>query len=173
MNENRSAGGELGDGHEPGDNLVWGVARSVTTGLEQGRSMLTTTVGGVTSQVGRLVGSLRDAGEDALAYFDPAAWLEDVYSVLGIASAGSMVDIDDRMDGVELKLDDVARQRAREELLLLQQRIGELEALIAELSRGEAHGAMEKVLGRLSELESRVEALPPGEELEERSARVV
>jgi len=143
-----------------GESLVWSVAKNVTGALEFGRSTVTSATAEVGTQARRLVGTLRDVGGDVLAYVNPSAWLEDLYSALGIASAGSIDEIDERMDGVELKLDDVARQRAREELLLLQQRIGELESLLAGLNQSEARSAMERVLGRLSELEARIDSLP-------------
>jgi len=101
-----------------------------------------------------------NAGSDLLTYVEPGAWLEDMYTLLGIASSGAVGEIDERMDSVELRLDDVARQRAREELLVLRQRVGELEALLAEVRRGETFAAIETLIDRLSELEARVESLP-------------
>jgi len=148
------------DGPATTEALVWGVARRVTNVLSFGRSTLISTASEIGTQAGRLLGTLRDTGEDVIAYVNPSAWLEELYSLLGIASSDSIVEMDERMDGVELKLDDVARQRAREELLLLQQRIGELEALLSGLNQGEARSAMETVLGRLAELEARIDSLP-------------
>jgi BMFP domain-containing protein YqiC len=82
---------------------------------------------------------------------------------LGIASVNDVKELDDRIDRVETEIDHVARQRAREELLLLQQRIAELEEVLANLRPGERENtrdAMGALLGRLSELETRIDAMP-------------
>jgi hypothetical protein len=87
--------------------------------------------------------------------------VEDLYSLLGIASASALADLDERIDYVEIKVEEVARKRAREELLLLQQRITELETVLSHVSGdGERNAAMGALLTRLGELESRIDALP-------------
>ncbi len=156
----RAATTETPAGRSVGNSLVWGVAQGVTGVLQLGRGALSRTVEEVTTGVHQLVGALRDTGSDLLTYVEPGAWLEDMYTLLGIASSGAVGEIDERMDSVELRLDDVARQRAREELLVLRQRVGELEALLAEVRRGETFAAIETLIDRLSELEARVESLP-------------
>jgi BMFP domain-containing protein YqiC len=106
---------------------------------------------------------MTDLGDDLLSYLDPSTWLQDVYRALGIASLHDVKNLDDRIDRVETEIDHVARQRAREELLLLQQRIAELEEVLANLRPGERENtrdAMGALLGRLSELETRIDAMP-------------
>lgn len=152
----RASGGVQG----AGGNLVTGAARNLTTILSFSRDTVTSAVGEAATQAGRVLGALKDTGEDVFTYFDPIPWLEDVYSRLGIASSDIVSEMDVRMDSVELKVDDVARQRAREELMLLQQRIGELESVLGDMNRTEARTVMSNVLGRLSELELRIDALP-------------
>jgi hypothetical protein len=82
--------------------------------------------------------------------------------LLGIAPVSAMAALDERIDYVEIKVEEVARKRAREELLLLQQRIGELEHVLSQVGDGERHAAMGGLLLRLAELESRIDALPWG-----------
>jgi BMFP domain-containing protein YqiC len=149
-----TAAGSIGNG------LVWTLAQTVTGTIQEVRNSMERAVGGVASSANQVLGSLRDAGSDLFSYVEPGAWLEDVYRLLGIASSGSVGEIDERMDSVELRLDDVARQRAREELLVLRQRVGELEALLSDVRRGETFAAIETLIDRLSELEARVESLP-------------
>ena len=156
----RAATTEAPAGRSAGNTLVWGVAQGVTGVLQLGRGALSRTAEEVTTGINHFVGALRDTGSDLLTYVEPGAWLEDMYTLLGIASSGAVGEIDERMDSVELRLDDVARQRAREELLVLRQRVGELEALLAEVRRGETFAAIETLIDRLSELEARVESLP-------------
>ncbi len=151
---------ELLDWHENTASSPGGFTRTLADTIGLGRQAIAFTMDGVSRQMGRMVGTLRDFGDDIVSYVDPGTLLEDVYSWLGIASSGSIGEIDERMDDVEVKVDDVARQRAREELLLLQQRIGELETMLGGYSRGEAHSAMENVLDRLGELEARIDSLP-------------
>jgi hypothetical protein len=143
-----------------GGGLVWAVAQAVTGTIQEVRNSMERAVGGAASSANQVLGSLRDAGSDVFSYLEPGAWLEDLYRLLGIASSGSVGEIDERMDSVELRLDDVARQRAREELLVLRQRVGELEALLSDVRRGETFAAIETLIDRLSELEARVESLP-------------
>ena len=135
--------------------LVSGVARSVTAALEVARDQTLGTVGVVRNRSVRAIGAMSDLGEDLLSYLDPSAWLHDVYHSLGIASTNDVRELDDRIDRVETEIDHVARQRAREELLLLQQRIAELEDVLANLrpsEREHTRDAMGALLGRLSDL---------------------
>ena len=143
--------------------LVSGIARTVTSTLESIRDQVEETADILGRRGSRAMGALGDAGGDLLAFFDPATRLQDFYRALGIASTEDVANLDDRIDRVELEIDHVARQRAREELLLLQQRIAELEMLLANLKPGEAaptRDAMGALLGRLSELETRIDAMP-------------
>jgi BMFP domain-containing protein YqiC len=143
--------------------LVSGLARSVTAVLEAARDQTLGTAGIVRKRGVRAIGTMTDLGDDLLSYLDPSTWLQDVYRTLGIASTNDVKELDDRIDRVESEIDHVARQRAREELLLLQQRIAELEDVLAKLRPGEreqTRDAMGALLGRLSELETRIDAMP-------------
>ena len=82
-----------------------------------------------------------------------------------------MADLDERIDYVEIKVEEVARKRAREELLLLQQRIGELENVLTQGGDSERHAAMGGLLLRLSELESRIDSIPWAHLREEKRLR--
>jgi hypothetical protein len=145
---------------ERGAAWIRALAREVTSVLEAGRGQLASTVEETAQRANQLAEQLKESGEDALAYLDPSPWLEDLYAFLGIASAAAMADLDERIDYVELKVEDVARKRAREELLLLQQRIGELENVLSQVGDADRHAAMGGLLIRLSELESRIDSLP-------------
>ena len=136
------------------------LARELTAALETGREQLASTLEETASRANELAEQMKEKGEDALAYLDPSPWLEDLYAFLGIASAAAMADLDERIDYVELKVEEVARKRAREELLLLQQRIGELENVLSQVGDSDRHAAMGGLLIRLSELESRIDSLP-------------
>jgi hypothetical protein len=143
--------------------LGWSAARRVTSALEAARAGLGQVAGLTKKRVARAGGDLSDMSEDVRAYLDPGVWLEDVYAKLGIATTARVEEIDDKIDRVELEMDQVARQRAREELLLVQQRIAELERVLrgvrgAENSR--TRDAMGTLLGRLSKLETRIDSLP-------------
>jgi len=143
--------------------LVSGLARRVTTVLETARDQTLGTAGIVRKRSLRAIGAITDLGDDLVSYLDPATWLQDVFRTLGIASLNDVKELDDRIDRVETEIDHVARQRAREELLLLQQRIAELEDVLANLRPGErehTRDAMGALLGRLSELETRIDAMP-------------
>lgn len=142
------------------EGLITSTARNLATILSFGRKTIATAVEGATDQAGRLVGSVRDIGGDLVGYVDPTPWLEELYALLGIASSDSVTDMDERVDEVVMKVDDVARRRAREELMLLQQRIGELETVLDELNKTQARTVMSNVLGRLSQLEARIDTLP-------------
>ena len=165
MDDHRRTGGVRPDSDDSGidsaaEGLVSIAARNFTTLLSFGRETVVTAVEEATDQAGRLVGAVRDAGGDLADYVDPGPWLEELYALLGIASSETVTDMDERVDEVVLKVDDVARQRAREELMLLQQRIGELETVLGELNKTQARTVMSNVLGRLSQLESRIDMLP-------------
>jgi len=143
--------------------LVSGIARTVTSTLEAVRDQVEETADLIGRRSSRAMGALGDVGGDLLAFFDPATRLQDFYRSLGIASTEDVENLDDRIDRVELEIDHVARQRAREELLLLQQRIAELEMVLGNLKPGESaptRDAMGALLGRLSELETRIDAMP-------------
>lgn len=143
--------------------LVSGLARSVTAVLETARDQTMGTAGMIRKRGLRAIGALTDLGDDVVSYLDPSTWLQDVYRTLGIASLNDVKELDDRIDRVETEIDHVARQRAREELLLLQQRIAELEDVLSNLRPSEkeqTREAMGALLGRLSELETRIDAMP-------------
>ena len=143
--------------------LVSGLAKTVTSTLESVRDQVERTAAVLGRRSSRAVGALGDIGDDLLAFFDPATRLQDFYRSLGIASTEDIENLDDRIDRVETEIDHVARQRAREELLLLQQRIAELEMVLGNLKPGESaptRDAMGALLGRLSELETRIDAMP-------------
>jgi hypothetical protein len=114
--------------------LVSGIARSVTSTMESVRDGVERTAGLLGRRGSRAIGALGDLGEDVVAFFDPATRLQDFYRAIGIASTDDIDNLDDRIDRVELEIDHVARQRARE--------------------------AMGALLGRLSELETRIDAMP-------------
>jgi len=165
MDDRKRKGGVRPDSADAGsetaaDSLVSSAARNLTNILSFGRKTVMTAVEEATEQAGRVLGSVRDAGGDVAGYVDPGPWLEELYALLGIASSEAVTDMDERVDEVVLKVDDVARQRAREELMLLQQRIGELETVLDDLNKTQARTVMSNVLGRLSQLEARIDTLP-------------
>jgi hypothetical protein len=144
-------------------DLGSGVARRVTMALEAARNGLGQAVGFSTKRASRARGEILDFTEDVRAYLDPAVWMEDVYAKLGIATTVRVEEIDVRIDRVESEMDQVARQRAREELLLVQQRIAELERILRSLRGGEnarTRDAVGALLGRLSKLETRIDSMP-------------
>lgn len=143
--------------------LISGLARGVTAALEAARDQTLETAGTMRKRGLRAIGAMTDLSDDLVSYLDPSTWLQDVYRTLGIASVNDVKELDDRIDRVETEIDHVARQRAREELLLLQQRIAELEDVLGNLRPGErdhTRDAMGALLGRLSELETRIDAMP-------------
>ncbi len=148
----------LPDEEESG--LLSSVARRVTGALVGTRSLASRWAGRATSTAERALGELRDLGDDIVAYLDPGPWLEELYATLGIASTGALGELDERIDEIELKVEDVARRRAREELLLLQERIAALEDLLATQGVDVAQPAVERLLDRLGQLEARIDALP-------------
>jgi hypothetical protein len=165
MDDRRRTGGVRPDSADSGNDtaaegFVSSAARNITTILSFGRETVMTAVEEASDQAGRLMGAVRDAGGDLAGYIDPGPWLEELYALLGIASSETVTDMDERVDEVVLRVDDVARHRAREELMLLQQRIGELETVLDELNKTQARTVMSNVLGRLSQLESRIDTLP-------------
>ncbi len=148
---------------DPEHDLVWEVARNLTSALVQGRGRLTLVADAARGRLREGVGMLIDAGGDVAAYVDPARWLEGIFDTLGIATRDTIDQLDDRIDRVELRIDDVARQRAREELMLLQQRLGELEELLSQarpVAEEQTRSAMSELLGRLAHLETRIDAMP-------------
>ncbi|RMF20169.1 MAG: hypothetical protein D6760_12210 [Deltaproteobacteria bacterium] len=145
---------------EEESGLLSTVARRVTGALVGTRSFASRLTGRATATAARAFGELRDVGDDILAYLDPGPWLEELYAALGIASTEALGELDERIDEIELKVDDVARRRAREELLLLQERITALEDLLATQGAEVAQPAVERLLERLGQLEERIDALP-------------
>lgn len=143
--------------------LISGVARNVTAALEAARDRAADATSDVRRRALRAIGTVADVGDDVANFLDPATWLQDLYRSIGIATTEDVRDLDDRIDRVEMEMDHVARQRAREELLLLQERIAELETVLSQVRRNEAaqtRDAMGALLGRLSELETRIDAMP-------------
>jgi hypothetical protein len=156
---------------ERGAAWMRALARDLTTALEGARDQLTSYADDAARRTNESLELIKETGEDALAYLNPGPWLEDVYALMGIASASAMADLDERIDYVEIKVEEVARKRAREELLLLQQRIGELEHVRAPIGAGQRHEVMGGLLLRLAELESRIDSLPWGHLEQERRLR--
>jgi len=89
-----------------------------------------------------------------------SAWAEWLFSSLGIASVGSLQELDERIEDVECKVDEVGRGQAARELLLLRQRVGELESVISDVDDGKGRDAIHLLVDRLGELESRIDTLP-------------
>ncbi|MFQ5352825.1 MAG: hypothetical protein ACE5D3_07110 [Candidatus Binatia bacterium] len=143
-----------------GGSLAWGVARELTTVLESGRKQLMSTAGAATDQINRLTGRVLDTRDGALAYLGGGNWLESLYDALGIASTTTVASLDERIDEVEDRVDDVSRDRTREETMLLKQRLGELECLMTDLTGEEGQEALDLLIDRLGELEARIDTLP-------------
>ncbi len=139
--------------------LVWDLARRVTSNLESAREFVGDAMASGAKRAGRLLGSLRDGTEDLAGYFSPAPWLEDVYASMGIASTGALADFDQRFDDIETMIETLARERARQELILLQARVGELEQAMRALSQHEARGAVYELADKLGSLEARIDAI--------------
>ena len=133
------------------------IARALT-------GLLTASRGGAGSFLdagARLLATVAERGGDLVEQLRVQTILEDIYALLGIASAGAVVELDERVDDVELKMDDVARQRTREELMLLHQRLGELEAVMRSQDDGYDPAVdLGGLLGRLTELEARIDKIP-------------
>lgn len=136
------------------------IARALTGLMTAGRGG----VGSVLDALARSIAIVAERGGDLAERLQIAAILDEIYSVLGIASTAALLELDERVDDVEMKMSDVARQRTREELMLLHQRLGELEAVIR--SRDDDYDPavdLGGLLGRLTELESRIDEIPwPG-----------
>jgi hypothetical protein len=147
---------------ERGAAWMRSLAKDLTTTLEDARDQLTSYADDANRRATDALERMKEAGEDAIAYLNPGPWLEDVYALLGIASASAMADLDERIDYVEIKVEEVARKRAREELLLLQQRIGELENVLSQIGDGQRPEVMGGLLLRLAELESRIDSFAVG-----------
>jgi len=133
------------------------IARALTGFMTAGRGG----IGGLIDVGTRLGAIVAERGGDLAAQLSVATFVDDLYALLGIASTRALVELDERVDDVELKMDHVARQRTREELMLLHQRLGELEAAVR--SRGIANDPvidLGGVMGRLNEIESRIDEIP-------------
>jgi hypothetical protein len=89
-----------------------------------------------------------------------SAWGERLFSSLGIASVGSLQELDERIEDVEYKIDEVGRGQVARELLLLRQRVGELESVISDSDDHKGQDAIHLLVDRLGELESRIDTLP-------------
>jgi len=170
-----AAGGGLGmdvmKTAERGGSILRAIAHGLTETLVAGRKQIASSVDDASRITRESLDQFREVSEDLLARMSPGPLVEDLYAFLGIASASALADLDERVDYVELKVDEVARKRAREELLLLQQRITELETILSHVGEGERNEAMGALLNRLGELESRIDALPWTRFSEERRMR--
>jgi len=156
---------------ERGESALRAIARGLTETLMTSRKQLVSVLDDADRAARDTLDQLRDMGEDMLARMNPGPLVEDFYAFLGIASATALADLDERIDYVELKVEEVARKRAREELLLLQQRISELETILSHVGDADRNEAMGSLLVRLGELESRIDALPWTRFAEERRIR--
>jgi hypothetical protein len=137
--------------------LVSDLARAVTGMLEASRGGIT----GVLGAGARVFGVLRERGEDWVEGLHLGGVVEECYALLGIASAGALSAMDERIDEVEMRMDDVARQRTREELMLLHQRLAELEAVVrTRHEERDETGELDTLLDRLGELEARIDRIP-------------
>lgn len=156
---------------EQGGAILRAISRGLTESLLAGRKQLASTVDDAERIARETLEQLREVSDDVFARMNPGPLVEDVYAFLGIASATALADLDERIDYVELKVEEVARKRAREELLLLQQRITELETILSHAGDAGRNEAMGSLLVRLGELESRIDALPWTRFSEERRIR--
>lgn len=107
----------------------------------------------------RVAGYLAELGGDMILPRG-SAWGERIFSSLGIASVGSLHELDERIEDVEYKIDEVGRGQAARELWLLRQRVGELESVISDVDDREGQDAIHLLVDRLGELESRIDTLP-------------
>ncbi len=133
------------------------IARALTGLMTASRGGL----GGFIDAGSRLGAILAERGGDLMEQLRVSTVLDDVYALLGIASTSALVELDERVDDVELKMDHVARIRTREELMLLHQRLGELEQAVR--TRGADYDPvidLSGVIGRLNEIESRIDDIP-------------
>ena len=69
-------------------------------------------------------------------------------------------ELDERIEDVEYKIDEVGRGQVARELLLLRQRVGELESVISDSDDRKGQDAIHLLVDRLGELESRIDTLP-------------
>jgi len=141
-------------------SILRAIAHGLTETLIAGRKQLASSADDAVRTARDSFDQFREISDDLLARVNPGPLVEDLYAFLGVASASALADLDERIDYVELKVEEVARKRAREELLLLQQRISELETILSHVGEGERNEAMGALLARLGELESRIDALP-------------
>jgi len=149
---------EVGDSQP--QRLVWRFAREVTSWLEQGRRRVEEVAEDAAGRTRRVFGRLRDVADDAATYADVTPWLEGFYASVGIASSTSLAELDEKLDDLEVRIEQLARQRARGELLLLQTRIAELESIMASVTRQETREAVFELVDKLGDLEARIDALP-------------
>ena len=89
--------------------LVSDFARAVTGMLEASRGGVT----GVLAAGARVLEVVRERGEDWFESLRFGALIEECYALLGIASTGALGAMDERIDEVEMRMDEVARQRTR------------------------------------------------------------
>jgi len=142
-----------------GSRLVSGLARDLTSAIENGRRGLSSVTHEVRTGAMRMAGYLAEAGGD-MVLPSSSIWGERLFSRLGIASVGLLRELDERIEDVECKVDEVGRGQAARELLLLRQRVGELESIISEVDDREGQTAIHLLVDRLGELESRIDTLP-------------
>ena len=151
------------EGHESiepeREQLVWEYARSLTFFLERGRDQIEKLADIANRRSGRVVGRLRDRAGDLLYRWNPAPWLERLYTGVGIASATAVTELEERLDDLETRIDIISRERARGELLLLQARIVELEQVLAGVTRQETRSAVVDLVDKLGSLEERIDAI--------------
>lgn len=147
------------DSGQPEDALVSDLAKVLTGAIKAGRL----SGAGFLDFTRRVVAIFSDRGADVLRMPDIGAFLDDIYALLGIASTSALLELDERIDEVELHAEDRAREHARRELLLLHQRIGELEAVMHARnapSDPETDAEIGTLIGQLSDLEARIDAMP-------------
>lgn len=142
-----------------GSRLASGLARDLTSAIENGRRGLSSVTHEVRTGATRVAGYLAEVGGDMILPRG-SAWGERIFSSLGIASVGSLHELDERIEDVEYKIDEVGRGQAARELWLLRQRVGELELVISDVDDRESQDAIHLLVDRLGELESRIDTLP-------------
>ncbi len=87
-------------------------------------------------------------------------WLGDLYSLFGIASVSSVAAVERRVDRLSERIEEAARQRAKQELQLLHLRVRELQAVIERAGRSERRAAVHALIAKVDELEATVRSLP-------------
>jgi hypothetical protein len=142
-----------------GSRLASGLARDLTSAIENSRRGLSSVTHEVRTGATRVAGYLAEVGGDMILPRG-SAWGERIFSSLGIASVGSLQELDERIVDVEYKIDEVGRGQVARELLLLRQRVGELESVISDSDDRKGQDAIHLLVDRLGELESRIDTLP-------------